>query len=270
MNREEVLKKPIFLDCANPEKILTAFRARYIQGVTTNPSLFLKAGFTNRRAVTDAMQALADGLSDPAYGGPIPISLEQDIDLSTSAAQMIREGRRLRTFGANVVVKIPVMPLPACYEAIKTLSDEGIPVNATLIGRWEQAVRAAQCGAAYVSPFIGRIDDFGHGASGLDFIRELVRRFEEYKIDPAKTKILASSIRGVRQLFEALENGADIATVPSQVLDALCDFEWNFVMYPNSTKDNPLAIANLWHPISESGLMGFHADFQKIPNEEVD
>lgn len=268
MNPADILfNRPLFLDCGDPERILKAFHSKLIQGVTTNPSLLQReGGFHSHREIDKALLELCEALRDPAYGGPIPISLEIDIDPdnSLSVDQIVKEGLRLRShFGENVVVKIPVSPLH-CFDAMKMLSEEGVPVNATLIARWEQAVFAAKHGAKFVSPFLGRIDDLCiPGYNGLDLLTEIVYEFDKEDISTSQARILAASIRSVQQTLYAFTLGAYIVTVPWDILMAICDQEWHYAKTQKS--DHPFSVENLRHPVTEAGLLRFHEDFMKIP-----
>ena len=263
--QDSLISKPLFLDCGNPQKILDAFYGRQIQGVTTNPSLLYKEGnFHSRREITQALLKLCEELRDPAYGGPIPISLEIDIDPDNplSTARIVDEGLRLRSvFGDNTVVKIPVSPIH-CFDAMKILSDQGVPVNATLIARWEQAVFAAQHGAMYVSPFLGRIDDLHiPNVTGMNLLAQIVEQYSDARYF-GFVKILAASIRSVDQVVSAFDLGADIATVPWDVFRAICDYEWKYSKVVES--DDPFSPVNLSHPVTEAGLLRFHTDNRKI------
>lgn len=262
---DALLERPLFLDCGNPQKIREAFRGRRIQGVTTNPTLlYREGGFHSRREMTQVLRALCEELRDPTYGGPIPISLEMDIDPDNplTVEQIVDEGMGLRSiFGDNVVVKIPVSPIH-CFDAMKLLSDKGVPVNATLIACWEQAVFAARHGALYVSPFLGRLDDIP-GLRGMELLEEIVKKLSVYGFGVNKTKILAASIRSVAQTVIAFTAGADIVTVPRDVFEAICEQGWNYTKV--ITSDEPFSPVNLRHPITEAGLLRFHTDFKNIP-----
>lgn len=250
-------KQLLFLDSGKTDEIFWALEKGYINGVTTNPSLCVKAGFANHIEIEKALRDLAEKLY------PLPISLEQDVDEFTATKQMVSEGRRLYSFGKNVIVKIPVW-YPTGFEAIAALSQEGIPINATLIFRWRQAIKAAQCGAAYVSPFLGRLDDNDH--DGLLLIEDIVREFEKHGVDRAKTKILAASIRGVPQMTKAWGKGADIVTVPLRILQAFSDGDWEYTEH--KLNDNPLLWGEreLAHPLTRDGLRQFHKDWLGIPS----
>ena len=147
---------------------------------------------------------------------------------------MLEEGRRLREYGNNVVVKVPMTPdgLKAC----KQFTSEGIPVNVTLVFSPNQAILAAKSGAKYVSPFIGRLDDVGH--IGMDLIGEIKEIFSNYDY---KTEILVASVRHPQHVVDAGKIGAEVVTLPPAVLDKM-----------------------LKHPLTDIGLKNFLADWEKI------
>jgi len=163
--------------------------------------------------------------------------------VSTDYDGMMEEGRRLRKYGDNVVVKCPMTGegLKAC----KSLTAEGIPVNVTLVFSPNQALLAAKAGAKYVSPFIGRLDDIGH--TGMDLIKEIKQIFQNYDF---KTKILVASIRHPQHVVDAAKIGADVVTVPGVVLGKM-----------------------LTHTLTDKGLKAFLADWEKLktenPNVEI-
>ena len=154
--------------------------------------------------------------------------------VSTEYSGMIEEGKRLREYGDNVVVKVPMTPdgLKAC----KSLSSEGIPVNVTLIFSPNQALLAAKSGAKYVSPFIGRLDDIGQ--DGMHIIKEIKEIFSNYDFG---TKILVASIRHPIHVVDAAKIGADVVTLPPAVLEKM-----------------------IQHPLTKIGLKNFLADWEKI------
>jgi transaldolase len=150
---------------------------------------------------------------------------------------MLEEGRRLRKYGNNVVVKCPLTPdgLKAC----KTLTSEGIPVNVTLCFSVNQAILAAKAGAKYVSPFIGRLDD--NGQDGMNLIKEMHQVFQNYKFS---TQILVASIRHPMHVVEAAKIGADVVTLPPDVLGKM-----------------------LKHPLTDVGLKNFLSDWEKLKKD---
>lgn len=248
--------KLIFLDSSDPKKIRAALETGALDGVTTNPSQIEKAGF---RFLQEAEEVLAK-IAEELY--PRPISMEVDAHMLTNASAMIYEGRRLRALGKNIVVKIPVEPWPASQEAIEALSKDGIPVNATLIARFEQAVMAARAGAHYVSPFIGRLEDYGH--DGILLIRQIAEGFKRYQIDREQTKILAASIRSVCNMQLAWTDGADIVTVPFTVFCAFRNADWNYSEKRQSDTYLTWGKKEFSHPFTEKLLEDFHEARQKI------
>jgi transaldolase len=154
--------------------------------------------------------------------------------VSTEYSGMMEEGKRLREYGDNVVVKVPMTPdgLKAC----KSLSSEGIPVNVTLIFSPNQALLAAKSGAKYVSPFIGRLDDIGE--DGMHLIEDIREIFDNYDFE---TEILVASIRHPMHVIDAAKIGADVVTLPPAVLDKM-----------------------MKHPLTKIGLENFLADWEKL------
>jgi len=161
--------------------------------------------------------------------------------VSTEYSGMMEEGKRLRQYGENVVVKVPMTSdgLKAC----KSLSSEGIPVNVTLIFSANQALLAAKSGAKYVSPFIGRLDDIGQ--NGMHLIEEIKEIFDHY--DNLKTQILVASVRHPLHVIDAAKIGADVVTLPPAVLDKM-----------------------LQHPLTKIGLENFLADWDKLKSGNPD
>jgi transaldolase len=147
---------------------------------------------------------------------------------------MVEEARRLVKFGPNVVVKIPM--IADGLKAIRMLSMEGIKTNCTLVFSANQAILAAKAGATYVSPFIGRLDDAGH--EGMQIIRDIVQIFKNYNFD---TKVLVASVRHPLHVVEAAKIGADIVTMPPDVLEKM-----------------------LKHPLTDKGLSTFLDDWEKV------
>ncbi len=216
----------IFLDTANLKSIKKFNDMGLLDGITTNPSLLSKEGGNPK----DAMQEIAKIIKGD-------VSLEV---VATEYSEMLDEGRRLRQYGENVVVKVPMTPdgLRAC----KTLSSEGIPVNVTLIFSANQALLAAKSGAKYVSPFIGRLDDIGQ--NGMALIEEIQEIFLNYEFT---TQILVASIRHPIHVVDAAKIGADVVTLPPAVLDKM-----------------------LLHPLTRIGLENFLADWDKLRSGNPD
>lgn len=212
----------IFLDTANLESIKKFNDMGLLDGITTNPSLMSKEGGNPK----DAMEEITKIIKGD-------VSLEV---VSTDYSGMIEEGKRLREYGNNVVVKVPMTPdgLKAC----KTLSSQGIPVNVTLIFSANQALLAAKSGAKYVSPFIGRLDDVGQ--DGMKLISDIKKIFKNYE-DSIDTQILVASVRHPVHVVDAAKIGADVVTLPPAVLDKM-----------------------LLHPLTKIGLENFLADWEKL------
>jgi transaldolase len=198
-----------------------------LDGITTNPSLMSKEGGNPK----DAMEEITKIIKGD-------VSLEV---VSTEYSGMMEEGKRLRQYGENVVVKVPMTSdgLKAC----KSLSSEGIPVNVTLIFSANQALLAAKSGAKYVSPFIGRLDDIGQ--NGMHLIEEIKEIFDHY--DNLKTQILVASVRHPLHVIDAAKIGADVVTLPPAVLDKM-----------------------LQHPLTKIGLENFLADWDKLKSGNPD
>ncbi len=190
----------LFLDTANVEDIKKASALGVICGVTTNPSLIAKEGRVFEEVIKEITQ-IVDG----------PISGE--VKATTVLAEdMVKEGREIAKIHPNMVVKIP-MTLEG-LKATKILSSEGIKTNVTLIFTANQALLAARAGAAYVSPFVGRLDDIS--TVGTDLIKTISQIFKTYNF---KTEIIAASIRSAIHVTECALAGADIATVPYSVIE---------------------------------------------------
>lgn len=215
-----------FIDTAEVEEIRSANDMGIICGVTTNPSLIAKSG-RDFAAIIGEIASIVDG----------PISGEVKAT-STTAEDMIEEGRMIAAIHPNMVVKIPMTQegLKAC----KVLSLEGIKVNMTLIFSANQALLAARAGAAYVSPFVGRIDDIS--MSGMDLIRSIA---EIFSYTDLQTEIIAASVRNPVHVMECALAGADIATVPYKVL-----------------------IQMIQHPLTDIGIEKFKKDYLAVSGEK--
>jgi len=212
-----------FIDTADINEIKKAAEYGLVDGVTTNPSLVSKTG-------KDLMTVLKE-ICDVVEG---PISAEV---VSTESSDMVKEAKQLAQIHPNIVIKIPM-----CLEGLKatrTLSQAGLRVNMTLIFSPLQALIAAKTGAAYVSPFIGRLDDISH--VGMDLVDQIVTIFDNYEFD---AEIIVASIRNPVHVLEAALLGADIATIPFSVLEQL-------------TK----------HPLTDIGIERFLADWKKVPKK---
>ncbi|MHA7734528.1 fructose-6-phosphate aldolase [Nitrosopumilus sp. S6] len=217
----------IFLDTANLESIKKFNDMGLLDGITTNPSLLSK----EKGNPKDAMEEITKIIKGD-------VSLEV---VSTEFSGMIEEGKRLREYGDNVVVKVPMTPdgLKAC----KSFSSEGIPVNVTLVFSPNQALLAAKSGAKYVSPFIGRLDDIGQ--DGMSLIQDIKEIFKNYP--HLKTEILVASVRHPMHVVDAAKIGADVVTLPPGVLDKM-----------------------LQHPLTKIGLENFLKDWEKVKAENPD
>jgi transaldolase len=211
----------LFLDTANLKEIQEAVHYGLIDGVTTNPSLAAKEGRPFHELIREICR-LVQG----------PVSAEV---VSTDADAMIKEGRVLAKLDDHVVVKIPM--IPEGLRAIRALAADGIRVNTTLIFSSTQALLAAKAGAAYVSPFIGRLDDISQ--IGMELIEQILTIFRNYDFS---TEVLVASVRNPTHVVEAALLGAHIATMPNAVLQQLAK-----------------------HTLTDSGLKKFLADWEKMP-----
>jgi transaldolase len=189
----------LFVDTGNVQEIEALVPLGIIDGVTTNPSLMAKAG-GDPRAIVKRICQIVQG----------PVSAEV---VTTSAADMIAEGRELAKIDEHVVVKCPFTR--DGVQATKTLAAEGIPVNVTLVFSPSQALLAAKVGASYVSPFVGRLDDIS--TDGMGLIQEIVQIFDNYEFG---TEVLVASVRHPMHIVQAARMGADICTCPASVIDA--------------------------------------------------
>ncbi len=213
----------IFLDTANLQSIRMYNDMGLLDGITTNPSLLAREGGDPQKTMEEIVRIVKGD-----------VSLEV---VSTEYYGMLEEARKLKRYGSNVVIKVPMTPegLRAC----KTLTSEGMAVNVTLVFSPNQAVLAAKAGAKYVSPFIGRLDDIGQ--DGMSLIAELRQIFSNYGF---KTQILVASVRHPMHVVEAAKIGADVVTLPPDVLGKM-----------------------LKHPLTDIGLKNFLADWEKLKQE---
>ncbi len=212
-----------FIDTANLDEIREAQDLGVLDGVTTNPSLMAKEGITGKDNILKHYKDICDIVDDN-------VSAEV---ISTTYEEMVEEGKNLAAIDDKIVVKIPM--IKDGVKAIAALTAEGIRTNCTLIFNAGQAILAAKAGASYISPFIGRLDDIG--TDGLTLIEQIVGIFDNYGFE---TEILAASIRHNMHLIQCAEIGADVATCPLSVITGL-----------------------LKHPLTDSGLEKFLADYQK-------
>ena len=213
-----------FVDTAKIEDIKKANDMGVICGVTTNPSLIAKEGGKSQEEVLKEIASIVDG----------PISGEVKAT-TVDAEGMIAEGREIAKLHPNMVVKIPMTV--EGLKATKVLSSEGIKCNVTLIFSANQALLAARAGAAYVSPFLGRLDDIS--MPGIDLIEQISDMFANYP--DISTEIIAASIRNPIHVTDCALAGADIATVPYAVIEQM-------------TK----------HPLTDAGIEKFQADYRAV------
>jgi transaldolase len=208
-----------FADTADTAEIAALAATGLLDGVTTNPSLIHKSG-RNFLEVIKEIAGLTDG----------PVSAEV---VATKTADMLREADVLRKLGDNICIKLPLTMdgLTAC----KTLSDQGVMVNVTLCFSANQALLAAKAGAAFISPFVGRLDDIGF--DGMILIEDIKMIYDNYGFD---TEILVASVRHPVHVLQAAKLGADVATMPPSVIRALAN-----------------------HPLTDKGLEMFMADWAK-------
>jgi transaldolase len=209
-----------FLDTANLNEIREGAALGVVDGVTTNPSLVAKEGAADFRAHVAAICEIVGG----------DVSAEVT---SLDTEGMLREGREYAGIAPNVVVKCPLTR--DGLKATRRLTSEGIRVNVTLCFSAAQAILAAKAGAAYISPFLGRLDDIGQ--NGLELLAQIVEIYDNYDW---KTEVLAASIRSPVHVIEAARIGADVATMPFKVLEQL-----------------------IRHPLTDKGLEQFLADWRK-------
>jgi transaldolase len=189
-----------FLDTANLDKITYFTSLGLVNGVTTNPSLIAKEGKEFLPTIKEILK-IVDG----------PVSVEV---IGSTSVEMIKEAREFSKLAKNVVVKIPFTK--EGVKATQILSKENINVNMTLVFSASQALIAAKSGASYVSPFVGRLDDISH--EGMELVEEIKTIFDNYNF---KTEIIVASIRSPKQVVEAAIVGADIATIPPDVLELM-------------------------------------------------
>ena len=209
-----------FIDTAEIKDIRELAATGLVDGVTTNPSLVAKSG----RQFLDVVKEICSIV-------PGPVSAEVT---ATDHATMLTQGRKLAKIASNVVIKVPLTPdgLKTC----KALRDEGPKVNVTLCFSAAQAILAAKCGASFISPFIGRLDDVG--TDGMRLIADIVQIYDAYP--EFETEVLVASIRHPMHVVEAAKLGADIATIPPAIVRQMYN-----------------------HPLTDKGLASFLADWAK-------
>jgi len=213
----------IFLDTANIEQIREASSWGILDGVTTNPTLMEKEGKEFGEIVREICD-IVDG----------PISAEA---VSTKSDEIVEESRALSKIHKNIVVKIPINI--EGLKAVKKLSSEKVRTNMTLVFSPNQSLLAAKAGATFVSPFIGRLDDIGH--EGMELVEQIVTIYRNYDFD---TQVIVASIRHPVHVVQAAMIGADIATVPFQVLEKMTR-----------------------HSLTDVGIQRFLQDYEKLPKK---
>lgn len=209
-----------FVDTADINEIKDMADSGLIDGVTTNPSLILKSG----KDFLPLIKEICDVVS-----GPVSAEVA-----STDYDTMWKEADKLRSIADNVVVKVPLTP--AGLKVCKRLSDEGTMVNVTLCFSAAQAILAAKAGAAFISPFVGRLDDIGQ--DGLSLIQDIVGIYDNYQ--DFETEVLVASVRNPMHIVESAKIGADVVTCPSSVIKQLYN-----------------------HPLTDKGLAAFVEDWKK-------
>lgn len=210
----------IFLDTANIKSIRHYSEMGMVDGITTNPTLLSKESGDPEEIMKEIVRIV--------HG---PVSLEV---ISTETNQIIEEAYILKRYGSNVIIKVPM--IPNGLKAVKKLKEEGIETNVTLVFSANQALLAAKAGASYVSPFIGRLDDVGN--DGMNLIRDIKQIFKNYQYD---TKLLVASIRHPIHVIESAKSGADVVTLPPDILGKM------FI-----------------HPLTDKGLKTFISDWENL------
>lgn len=208
-----------FLDTAEMKEIETGLAWGMVDGVTTNPSLIAKAG----KAYLPTVQEIAKLVPGPVSGEV----------LATEYDEIMSQGHRLAALADNIVVKVPLTP--DGLRAVRAFKKEGIRTNVTLCFSATQALLAAKAGAAYISPFVGRLDDIAE--EGMELIEQIVTIYDNYGFD---TKVLVASVRHPVHIVQAGMLGAHVATIPFKVLEQLYK-----------------------HPLTDAGLDRFLADWKK-------
>ena len=212
-----------FIDTANIKEIKEGIDLGMVDGVTTNPSLIAK----EKRGFDDVVREILEVVDGP-------VSLEV---VSLDVQGMVKEGKKLAKLGENAVIKVPMTT--EGLKATRIFATEGIRVNQTLIFSPLQALMAAKAGAAYVSPFVGRLDDVSH--DGMDIVDQIITIFDNYGFE---TEVIVASVRHPRHVLEAALMGADIATIPFKVIAQLAK-----------------------HPLTDQGIEQFLADWKKVPKK---
>ncbi len=216
-----------FIDTADTAEIRDLAATGYVDGVTTNPSLVAKSG----KRFIEVVREICDIVEGP-------VSAEVT---ATDHKTMLAEGRKLAQIARNIAVKVPLTPdgLKTC----RALAEDGRMVNVTLCFSPGQAILAAKAGAAFISPFIGRLDDVSH--DGMQLIEDIVQIYSNY--DSITTEVLVASVRHPMHVVEAAKLGADVVTMPPNVLRQLYS-----------------------HPLTDKGLAAFLADWAKTGQSILD
>ncbi len=212
-----------FIDTANIQEIREGLSLGMVDGVTTNPSLVAKEKRKFQDVVKEILE-IVDG----------PVSLEV---VSLDAPGMVKEGRKLAKLGKNVVIKVPMTT--EGLKATKIFAGEGIDINQTLVFSPLQALMAAKAGAAYVSPFVGRLDDVS--TRGMELVEQILTIYGNYGYE---TEVIVASVRHPMHVLEAALMGADIATIPFKVIAQLAR-----------------------HPLTDRGIDAFLEDWKKVPGK---
>jgi transaldolase len=212
-----------FIDTANIQEIKDGLALGMVDGVTTNPSLVAREKKDFDQIIKEIL-SVVDG----------PVSLEV---MSLDAKGMLKEGRKLAKLGSQVVIKVPMTT--EGLKATRIFASEGIRVNQTLIFSPVQALMAAKAGAAYVSPFVGRLDDVAH--DGMEIVDQIMTIYHNYGFD---TEVIVASVRHPRHVLEAALMGADIATIPFNVIAQLAR-----------------------HPLTDKGIDAFLNDWKRVPKK---
>ncbi len=212
-----------FIDTANINEIKEGLKMGMVDGVTTNPSLIAK----EKRGFDEVVKEILEIVTGP-------VSLEV---ISLGADGMVDEAKKLAEMADNVVIKIPMTV--EGIKATKLLADLDIAVNQTLVFSPLQALLAAKAGAAYVSPFVGRLDDVSH--QGMDLVEQILTIYDNYSFE---TEVIVASVRHPLHVLEAAMMGADIATIPFNVIKQLAQ-----------------------HPLTDVGIKKFLDDWKKVPGK---
>jgi transaldolase len=210
-----------FIDTADVNEIREAASLGFADGVTTNPSLIAKTG----RKFEDVIREICE-----IVDGPISAEV-----VSTDAAGMIEEAKKLAEIHENIVVKIPL--IMDGLKAVRWCAENHIATNVTLCFSPLQALLAAKAGADYISPFVGRLDDIGH--DGMETVGQILEIYENYEYD---TEVLVASVRHPGHVLESARLGAHVVTLPLKVIRQMAQ-----------------------HPLTDAGLAKFLADWEKVP-----